>query len=149
MNLAFFSKHKYLTKCFLLNYDKSFMKAYISILLFCLSSSILACEVKNLTTFISTRLDVPTIANGDIQKQSHIKDIVIAKYTEGCGIMGCSNYIFKKIKTSCYSFLGTYHGILIPTKKSKNNHPEFELSFKSGHKMKVFFDPKTKKYTEE
>jgi hypothetical protein len=108
-----------------------------------------SCDTQNISSFISSKLDLPTITEKDIQTKKFKKKIVISKYSEGCGIMGCTHFIFIETKKSCFNFLGDYHGTLISTNKLKNDFPSFELSFTSGHKMIIYFDPKTKKYTEK
>jgi hypothetical protein len=109
----------------------------------------LACDTKDITKFISANLDIPNVTNEEISSTKLNKKIIVSKYLEGCGMMGCSHFIFQELKTSCFSFLGTYHGTLAQSKKDINGLPSFDLSFKSGHKMKVFYSPKTKKYIEE
>ena len=108
-----------------------------------------SCDTQNISDFISSKLDLPTVSKKDIQTKKFEKNIIISKYSEGCGIMGCTHFIFIESKKSCFHFLGDYHGTLIPTNKLKHDFPSFELSFTSGHKMVIYFDPKTKKYTEK
>ncbi len=112
------------------------------------SSHGISCSISNLHSFMKMNLDDPTIKLEELESQKYPENITIVKYKTGCGFLGCTYNIFKKV-SNCYSHLGTYHGKLTKLKGSKNGHPTFGLSFPSGDKVKLYFDPKKNKYLDK
>ncbi len=146
--MAFISENElYLIPTILLS-DKYSMKVLISLILFTFSSLTSACPIKSIPMYISKTLDIPTIQKQDISIKTLPNKITLAKYTEGCGIIGCNYFILQQTENSCYQLLGSYHGILNVKKATSKDFPEFELSFSSGHKMNIIYDSKQKKYIE-
>lgn len=125
------------------------MKRLIILFFILYSSSTFSCAIKNIPEYISKSLDIPTITKREIEIKFFTKNIQLAKYQEGCGIMGCNYFIFKQDNNNCYNLIGAYHGHLTLKNNKKNEYPIFELSFSSGDKMKIYYDFKQKKYTEE
>lgn len=124
------------------------MKIRTILVLIMLPFNLWACGITNLHDFMKVNLDDPTIKKNELVSESYPHNITIVKYTKGCGFMGCIYNIFKE-ENKCFSLLGTYQGKLKQSKGSKNDHPIFRLSYPSGDKVILYFDPKKNQYVDK
>ncbi len=98
---------------------------------------------------MKVQLDSPTLNRKDIEVTTYSHNITVVQAKKTCGILGCSYTFFEKTNKNCFKLLGTYHGHLKKLKLKINNYPAFELSFPTGDNIRIYFDPKKKKYTDK
>ena len=125
------------------------IRIVITLFTLVISVSSYGCAISDPYQFMKIQLDSPTLSRNDIEETTYSHEISVVKAKATCGILGCSYTIFEKTTKKCFKLLGTYHGHLKKLKIDIHGYPAFELSFPTGDNIRVYYNPKTKKYTDK